>query len=1060
MTDLPQSTATSKSLPSQLTSSIEDAALSTELVIAHLTDLHIEEGIEWVLQEARSAALAIQDACSDPSCTIIVLFGGDLANKGTKSQIRSGLKYVDQLREELERIHRGKIISMMVPGNHDCDHGNPNPNRIGHLEDLGSSRPHADAEALLLEPLENYFSEVALERGIRSVTKGSPYASFTEITSGNHRIGFCLLNSAWCSSREEKANSLGFPMSELPKDAFLYDSQGDCASLTVGLIHHPLNWFRQPEVYRNLRSWIYEKCDILLVGHEHVGESFEITTSDQKKVHLVEGRALFDRNENEKSKASSFTIVRVDLDTRNLVESSAEWEPSRGIYVREEVTNAALDERFARSRWRFNPEFRAYLADAGMHVVHPNFSRPLDFEEIYMVPDFGGEDASKTRLSRRIAGDELLTELEGHEHTFISGDEKSGKTSLVKHLAIALRAAGKVPLIVQGEQLQSNRISQIKKACDSSLKKMYKGLGIVDFRNLSSSRQYIIVDDVNRLGGKSLSRSAILAELESLGSNIILVGNPSIFVDEALASGESAGAIALYHSLEILPFGEFQQERYSQHWLSLGISEEHEDEKLKGEAKRIASVLDKLLNMRLLPSYPVYILILLQQSDLRNHSVQDGDYGRLIENLMTKRLSEAKVGALTVEDRYAYLGELAFKLWQDRSGQMTPSEFDNWNKSYWNERSFSISSRDLCEELHNLAIFERSAEHVGFRYGFDYCFLLAMHIRDNMDQDAYSDVVRTLASQLYHRETADTVLFLSLMSRNSFVRDVLSAEAAGMFSEVDSAALEADVDSIEKLQSGRLLLQLDLGDPEQNRLEEKRKRDQDLSEFEEYKELPRISVRADPPESFDGVLAHINQQRAAIKMISVLGQAICNSRGTLKTSEKEELTDGLIGLMERCTASFLTLITSDIVGFAQEVAHHLQRHDKDLMHAEIVAKSGNFIYGMSQFFCFGSSRVLVVSLSSHLDDGIVQSTLATRGTPLSHVLNAMFELEKPAAFDRVIVQDALSSLQGNRFATDLLRIVIREYLYLNDADAKERQAACDALKIERVPGMLDQRRKA
>src|SRR5687768_9066522 len=120
---------------------------------------------------------------------------------------------------------------VVVAGNHDCDFGTPSSSRSTNNGGNGV--------------LANYFAFTrTLGLNYEPHSEESPYFVWHDVRIRDQVLRFLLVNTSLFSSIKEQPGSLDLPVKEL------YAHVDPPARYVVTVMHHPWNWFKQPEVMR------------------------------------------------------------------------------------------------------------------------------------------------------------------------------------------------------------------------------------------------------------------------------------------------------------------------------------------------------------------------------------------------------------------------------------------------------------------------------------------------------------------------------------------------------------------------------------------------------------------------------------------------------------------------------------------------------------------------------------------------------------------------------------------------------------------------------------------
>jgi hypothetical protein len=234
--------------------------------ILHLSDLHIKSDCEfWDSKPAQIVSATRNDFHSCDK--VFIVCTGDVAFSGREEEYLIATIFFDALKSLLNQIHYNKCskISIIAPGNHDCDFSRESQLRSLALNNLSYDILDKDNSvtnnALVVQ--ENFFKFLERTNGIATYNK---LAYKYQFDIDGYKVCFLCLNTAWCSRPKENVGSLFFPVS-LTKDI----AQGDC-NILITLFHHHPAWLT-PNTTPNNRNefieFINSESDMALLGHEH-----------------------------------------------------------------------------------------------------------------------------------------------------------------------------------------------------------------------------------------------------------------------------------------------------------------------------------------------------------------------------------------------------------------------------------------------------------------------------------------------------------------------------------------------------------------------------------------------------------------------------------------------------------------------------------------------------------------------------------------------------------------------------------------------------------------------
>lgn len=112
-----------------------------------------------------------------------------------------------------------------------------------------------------------------------------------EFTLGSKDILFNYINSAWCSIMHEEAGKMYFPKNWFNDIHSPFLEEDFAPALVITLFHHPERWLT-PNNRRDFRKIIDSVSDILMSGHEHVGDTYEQIREKENNFHVFEAEFL------------------------------------------------------------------------------------------------------------------------------------------------------------------------------------------------------------------------------------------------------------------------------------------------------------------------------------------------------------------------------------------------------------------------------------------------------------------------------------------------------------------------------------------------------------------------------------------------------------------------------------------------------------------------------------------------------------------------------------------------------------------------------------------------
>jgi hypothetical protein len=931
------------------------------ILLAQLGDIHFQDERDIALSRADKIAHAIAALVDEPVSQIILALCGDMANKGQPEHFLLANQFAKQVRSTIEGRTNKPVHIVAVPGNHDCDFKGDQSARNILLESITSAEePPSSVVEAMLTPLGPYFDFAKdLGVGAHTISKEAPFYSFRDYRDGSGVLRLHLLNTAWMSSKHEVPGSHHFPLSLITPP----DVQADSS---IAILHHPLNWHSQPETLRPLRDRLQDVASIVLVSHEHVAEAFAHVNlfadqSTRQETIYIAGGVIQDSAD---SSLCTFNALYIDLTDKLLKINRFALRLDNGdcYFAQGESQAIALDKAAMRSKsggFALSDNWVKYLDDPEAPIAHPRRDHrlPLTLGDYFLYPDLWELDEDHTgstqkQLKSRAVVDELL----GCKRVLITGEHRSGRTALAKRLFVDFFCKDKLPLLISGKALplKPEHLSQLIK---EQLATQYVNLSLDQYRQLAAGRRTLIIDDLHLMKGTFAQRNSVLKSLESHFDQFIFCGDDLFQLDEAKGNGPKDSALWDYRHFEILGFGEVLREDFVRQWLLLATDSSLAEMDLSLEVARFCEVLNAVIRKQLLPCFPLYLIVVLQQADIHNASVQNGSFGYLFDKLVTSILARGRFTRITIGDKYHYLAGLAKHMYDRGLMALDRDDVELWHRAYWDRIELPIDFDKLFDDLVETGILLNVRGTIRFKYSYYFCYFVAYYLNENIHERACRKLIADLCRALHHRVSADIVLFLAHLTGDPIVLNEMVVTCDSLFTEATPIKLEKDITWLNRPEgflsqeqsdahSGEIELP---GSPHDNRRKEKAKGDEQVSERLAVAQATEVVV---PPEADNETVKRLFEIHASYKTIQILGQALRNIAGSASKERKEEVLKKLILLARRLLGSAVGAAASDharLESIAEEVAKIHRENSSTLTEIEDISRQ---IYSMAFFMCF------------------------------------------------------------------------------------------------------------
>ncbi|PRC94039.1 metallophosphoesterase [Solimicrobium silvestre] len=1004
-----------------------------KIVILHLSDIHFKQSdnpIENQLQLISNAVKTIEPNAEDLS----ILVTGDIANTGNENEYIKASIFFKALEARIRELQNFKNITWCFsPGNHDCDFSNPSKIRSELLEmQKKHSVPSIDDEILecLLKPQKNFRKFVDECHPKHSIDRH--YYSASTIYLGNDKINIHNYNTAISSSITETQGDLFFPISQLP-------SIESAAEIVISCFHHPYNWLESNNA-REFRKHVESTSDLILSGHEHVPGHYNKTDLLSKTNSTYFEGAVLQNHKNPSE--SGFNAFVLDIE-RKLIKTFV-FNLSEGLY-RANTNNPDWIE-FQRNKNRVRNEFEInssyidrFLADPGAGFTNSRKGK-LEFQDIF-VPGYLDEisrlDESKDLVIPAVPMANFTKSSANKNRILIIGEEQSGKTSFAKYLYMSYHESGLIPIFMRASMLKDRDIedTHFRNRLFEAISDQYSPDLQETFLQLPIEKKVLLLDDLHLSPFNQKGLGRFIEHIENQFGKIILFSHALSFVDE-LANAATKNDFAHFSQYEVKPFGNQLREQLIERWYLIGKEytvNELELEKMVVNTKR---TVDGLLGKNLLPSYPIFILIILQQLEAStNLNTYNGAHGYLYELLITSAITNANT-KIDLDTAYTFLGMLAESMFQRKTRFVTKEEISEIHKEFCEFSKQTIRLEKIEKPLLDANILIEHDQKYWFRYKYCYYYFAARFLSDRLRTETGQARLSLLGGEIYREEYANILMFLAYLSnKDQSIIDVMLRNAKSIYVGVAACDFDEHIKFINKMHA-------DL--PKSILLDRKTSHSR-----------AEINQRLDEFDHVNGSLQKQNEDvddalklNVALKTIQVLGQLLKNFPSSLDGNIKKEIADQCYQLGLRTMTKFFQFAEENQEGLITLFDDWLGNVTAKETEISLKPKAEQFIAFLIEAFSTVvirrvSSAVGVASLAPLYEE------IRNQYSGLSvNMIDYAIKLDHFERFPLEEIDAIIKEAKNNIFPLILLRRLTIEHFQRFPVDRKVKQSACTKLKIE------------
>ncbi len=1005
------------------------------------------------LARVEPLARAVRGASPEAS-TCLVALAGDVTFSAGSEEFKLAEKFLEQLRAALvEAVHGLRVFVAVAPGNHDCD-----------LPSDGQKLREVVVEGALKLHMPPAPSDESVIRGcleaqasfVKFVDRVAPERvpdGFSEIASrlrhkvvfeaDGKRVGVWCLNTSWLSKLKEKPGELLAP-------AWLPEETADGLDLTLTLFHHPYGWL-EPTNGRAFRHMVERSSDIVLTGHDHSADSYVKRSSDGGLTEYIEGVVFQDAHEPD----GGFHIIEVDFEKREASVALYMWHADH--YEPGHCDDGVAFVRATRTGplgFSFTKAHAEEMDDCGATFSHPR-KRDLVLDDLYVRPDLRDISFSKGQkedLARPyVRGDEILAYIATHRQLLVFGDERSGKTALAKMLVRDFLAQNKVPVLVSGEDLKNPEAKALDRLIDRYIEAQY-GPGMSErYRQLNPDERVLVVDDLHK---SKLNRHGIARLTEPIRARfgiVVAMASDTLQLEEITQPVEGQVDLLSYRRCEIMPFGHRLRGELIEKWHSIGSEYTAKEADLSQVTRQSEQVVNTLLGKNLLPSYPMFVLTILQSMEASTpHSSDMGAYGYHYEALLTASLyaaRQAMESRLTLDALMTFMSQVAFGAFESKRRWLSNEEFRVAMDSYRQSHRVRFTDDDMLRTLATARVLRMTGDgRFVFPYRYVFYYFVAKHIASNLHTEAHGAAlwarIAEMTAKLHVEDYANVVIFLLYLTKDERTITSIVAHARTLYAEYAPCDMDSHVAFVNALYGKRPQVVLRAAGAKENLAQAR-------SRLDEVQGVPApVADDEDGWPDEDKELDDLLRLNMSFKTLQIMGQVLRNFPGALPGEVKKEIATECYLLGLRTLRAVVQVVDSHLDEFRAFFAELLEKLRDIEDPVELAATTDRFLQHLVHQAAYAMvKRVSMWVGSEHLEGTFAE--LEDARCPVSFgLIDISVKLDHLPRFPHREVEDVDRMTEHKPFAALLLRWLVRDYLHLFPASVATRQRVCQKLGIE------------
>ena len=616
----------------------------------------------------------------------------------------------------------------------------------------------------------------------------------------------------------------------------------------------------------------------------------------------------------------------------------------------------------------------------------------------------------------------------------LEGESQSGKSSLLQMLYSSWYKDGVFSLLLRGKDIKHYNINDL---CKCAYKQQYQNKisSYELFMQLDRNKRILIIDDFDKSLINAENKSKLLDNALCNFEKIIITKDQQIDLRNLLLYANNTEDTKLFR---ILSLGCQKRNLLIEKWIRLGQDEMIlSDEMLLDQIKRTYDQISVLLGQQLIPSYPVFILSLLQglNQAIAHFDVSKTSYAYCYNSLIIASLLKSGTDKEKINGVMKFLCEFSYSHYDRKRNNkfFSINEFNSFYQDYQSDYNVPYSKEKLLSTLDNAGLIRSvDGDSYSFAYKYVYYFLVAQKISNLINENKADGIVQDLCNNLHKEQEANILIFLVYHNGTEKQMEDLLFASMLPFENYEPITLDLDDplfqgvnDIVDDIKTKVLLENVD---PKQNR---------EISLRESDKMHRQIEKRHHPTEEELESNSCLRDLNNTIKIIKILGQIVKNQIETLKKNQIIKLLEESYNVCFRSIAFFSTMIESS----KDEIIDYLieENKKKNIINEEqIRIRVQKLLHVLLYQFCLQSFTNLSRSVgTSNVPD--IYDTIADKfGTPaakiISFTIKTYYNKMHLADLEKIVLE-----YKNNPVVMEIVKARVLHYVYNNYVDSTVRQ---------------------
>lgn len=698
--------------------------------------------------------------------------------------------------------------------------------------------------------------------------------------------------------------------------------------------------------------------------------------------------------------------------------------------------------------FRFDDEYLSSIKDTGVMYTHPN-KRQLDKDDLFLYPDLQIVNEEGKINSSRLSA--LTSDT---KKNIIFGEELSGKTTLAQKLQRVYLDSGYIAIYLNACNINSADPDKLTRQINKSLRQQYSDVTESVLNSIDRDKIILIIDDFHNIKLNKENYTDVIKVLNGLFGSILYFCNSNREL-EILANDQLAAVLAEYGLYKIKELGFKLRDDMIGNWISIGKTDVIDENEKHKQILEISEVINSTVGRNFVPTYPIYVLTLLQSFEASTvRSLQGSAYAEFYNYLVTHALGSAGVKANELDLFYSFLSELSYKFFSATEKDIIENGLEDFYLEFCSRKMIDNKYEKTKSILLRSKILKSDNWLYWFNHSYIYYFFVARYLSENSTKEETRSQILALTKRLYLSEFANIVLFLVHFSKDEFVLDSVIEEARSVFSDIEISTLEkGEFANVNNLVEKELKFIIEDKKPVEARKEEMQIKDE-LHDSSPKETANDFDYKSDIKE-----LDVFGQINLGFKIIEILGQITKNYYGSLDGEIKIKLLEETYNLGLRSLNKLMSEFDEYTGLLEEEISRIIIK--KDLAtESEVAILSKKLIFEFATMISFAFIAKVANSVASQDLRSIYRAVYEKDKQLSKKLINTAIDLDFYNGLDSGEILKTNNQIKDNNLAAMLLKLIVTRHMYKFNIPFDKRQKICQKLNIgvENQKKMLAQSR--